>query len=32
LEEAQRHDRRLREAAEKRREKGGKKIDYEGYE
>lgn len=31
LEEAQRHDRRLREAAEKRRKDGGPKISYEPY-
>lgn len=32
LEEAQRHDRKLREAAEKRRSKGGQKIDLSVYE
>jgi hypothetical protein len=32
LEESQRHDRKLREAAEKRRSKGGKKIDLSVYE
>jgi len=32
LEIIQRSDRNLREAAEKRRQKGGKKIDYSVYE
>ena len=31
LEEAQRHDRKLREAAEKRRKDGGPKISYKPY-
>ena len=32
MEEAQRHDRKLREAAEKRRNEGGPKISYEPYQ
>ena len=31
MEEAQRHDRKLRETAEKRRKEGGPKISYEPY-
>ena len=31
MEEAQRHDRKLRETAEKRRKNGGPKISYEPY-